>query len=427
MLVHETTAKRELDPSLNNKPSSCFGSGDNHESSTKRDLVFDKVAISISRRKRSGEQERRLVPDRVVRVDCRDFPFDAVLSLEDAVKNELSTVTEGKMRGSGAKKVSAHKSKSTLSANEVGQKSNALRQQSKAAKKNRPSLLKCPTWPNNQYSDGGSDNLIDSVSPGSSEALTISKIDSPSFYSTAAIDFSAISHLSEEHDKQVAQENAEKASSKHSYISNSTREKLYGKAMQKNSLANGRSGREVQNIHSFDVGVANETVFTLTSVPLDGMTVQAYSPPSAQAAENSGKVNVTKSKKSVKSMKKTSKIEFSSNEKVIRKRYSSAPAVTVSSVPLSSIQNDDKNNTVIIESHSLPAIDSLSNNETGEEGSKKTSSVPVEKQPLPPEGFKISRYPLKKSPQPEPKPPTTEESDHQVSFVLSFFCLRLSI
>jgi len=365
-------------------------------------------------RQKKIEHKRRLILDS----DRHDnFPFDAVLSLEDTVKKSVSEIQE-KMRGTGVKRISANKSKSVSSLSESSQKS-LQRQQNKAvakmSKKNRPPLLKCPTWPNSQYSDGGSDNSVESYSAtGRDESPSASKIDSPSFYSVTAIDFSAISHLSEEHDKQIAQENAEKASSKHSYISNSTREKLYGKATQKNSI-NGRSCRDEQK-QSFDMSSENGTVFTLTSVPFDNVAIQAYSPPSNESTESGTKVTVTKSKKCGRSLKTSTKTELSAFEKVIRKRYSSSPAVTVSSVPIASLQNEDTTNTVVIEACTpIPVGESLSSTTDTEEVSKKHANVPAEKQPLPPEGFKISRYPLKKSPPQEPKTPTPEESDRQVS------------
>ena len=421
-LVLETIAKREFNVSMNNQETKKI------ISTFDPTLTFDATIESrngettISRQVKNIEQKRRLLLDNVRHVDSRDFPFEAVLSLEDTVKKNLSSNQPEKMRGTGVRRVSTSKSKSTSSFSNSSQKPS--RQQSKAAlkitKKNRPPLLKCPTWPNSQYSDGGSDNSLKNYpATDGSDSPTVSKIDSPSFYSVSAIDFSAISHLSEEHDKQIAQENAEKASNKHSYISNSTREKLYGKATQKNGES-GRSGRDGQKLQPYDTSNDNGTVFTLTSVPFDNLAGHAYSPPSGDSTDNGSKI---KSKKCVRSTKASAKSELSAIEKVIRKRYSSTPAVTVSSVPITSLQNEDNTNTVVIEAHNpIPGGDNPGNAEA-EEGTKKSTNVPAEKQPLPPEGFKISRYPLKKSPPQESKTPTPEESDRQVSqhFCFLFF------
>ena len=234
----------------------------------------------------------------------------------------------------------------------------------KMTKKNRPPLLKYPTWPDNQFSDGNSDNSVDECTNGVKEMSSISKLDSPSFYSAAAIDFSAISHLSEEHDKQMAQENAEKSQSKHTCISDSTKEKLYGKATQRRTQA--------KNKKCDDLCAVNGSAL-LASVG------------NGNKAGKSRKSVIGKSQKS-------SKSDLSSIEKTFRKRYSSSPAVTVSSTPISSIQSDDNVTSVIIESHPLPSSEGGHVDEN-EEGDMK--QAPAEKQPLPPEGFKISRYPLK--------------------------------
>ena len=367
------------------------------------DHVIDAVIFSPS----AEDEERRLILDAV---DCRDFPFDAVLSLEDAFRKAPKETD--KMRGT-MKNVSAKKSKSASSLTEENSKSNLQRQQSKSiaprmTKKNRPPLLKCSTWPNNQCPDG---NSVEGYSTDGHDSSVVSKLDSPSFYSVAAIDFSAISHLAEEHDKQIAQENAEKNLNKHSYISESTREKLYGKATQKQTVISTKSRRDLQKMQALDVD--NDTLFTLTSVPFENVNIQAYSPSSGHSVESVPSINKTKKNGKV---TKKSKFEHQSQEKVIRKRYSSSPAVTVSSVPISSLQNDENTSAVVIETHPLPVNDSLAKTEN-DEGSQKHPAVPPEKQPLPPEGFKISRYPLKKN-LPDAKVVSAEESS-KVSFFLT--------
>ena len=275
-------------------------------------------------------------------------------------------------------------------------KLNLQKQQSKIAssrmtKKNRPPLLKCPTWPDNQYSDGTSDNSVESFSSTMTETSSISKLDSPSFYSVAAIDFSAISHLSEEHDKLMARENAEKSQNKQSYVSDSTKEKLYDKASHRRAITSGKTRRLMQKPDS-----SNDSLYSLSCVPMENLdgNRSGFQNFGEQVCEK----KCSKNRKSLtaKGKKGLTKSDLSA-EKSGRKRFSSSPSVTVSSTPISSLQNDENSNSVLIESRPF-----LKNNELvvgdSENEVKSHLNLSVEKQPLPPEGFKISRYPLKNKP-----------------------------
>lgn len=323
--------------------------------------------------------------------EWHDFPFDEVLSLETSLKKEISLALCDEMRRGGDKKSSSNnKSEGSLA---PSKNRASLQKQSKLAglkmtKKNRPPLLKCPTWPENQYSDGNSDNSVETFSSTMSEKSSISKLDSPSFYSVAAIDFSAISHLSEEHDKLMARENAEKSMNKHFYVSDSTKEKLYGKASQRRAIANGKTRQLMQKSEGL-----NDSLYSGSSVSME--TLDSNQSPLQNYSKHSSDKKGAKNRKSssTKGKRSSTKSELNS-EKGGRKRFSSSPSVTVSSTPISSLQSDESPNTVLIESRPFPKSNDVVGVNT-EEGVKNNSNVTAEKQPLPPEGFKISRYPLK--------------------------------
>jgi len=337
---------------------------------------------SVTERSRSEEEERKLVLASVKDVDCRDFPFDEVLSLEQAVKQEGS-VTPNKV--AIADYSTAEKMKSRTHSGGIDVQTQPISVLTSpfgisSARKTRvkPPMLRCSTWPEEEYLP---DRLSTGNSSDSSSGSSVSKIDSPSFYSTAQIDFSAISHLSEEHDRLMAQERVETPQTQHPFISATTKEKLSAKAAKSRVQSQRRGSRVVSSrILATSTTSSNSTTsdFIVThSKPQPFMGIvrrHTVSEVRGAALDNGNSEN-----------QKTAKTMMSPLEKAFRKRYSQA---TKNGALVSSLKalTDDSD-----------SVDSLITNAsaaTDRSESSKKVALPMEKQPLPPEGFKITRYPI---------------------------------
>ncbi|CAK8686443.1 unnamed protein product [Clavelina lepadiformis] len=336
--------------------------------------------VILDERIGGDDEERKLILASVEHVDCKDFPFEEVLSLEDAVKEEMRHCANKRLRlrnNESDHVIISQKGTGIIKEKSIGGKAG------RAGRKNRPPLLKCPTWPESydqQIEIAGSDS--------SKKATQESKLDSPSFYCKTAIDFSAISHLSEEHDRILAQEKAEKEGSKSSLISETTKEKLYGKATQRSNSMNGNAKAHARP----DRTGQQHVVFTVSSEAINPTLISGLAPVTNKRHTTCGVQKM--SNLLCDSGKKTTKSPISPLEKAFRKRYASTSGVTVTSLPLSSLQNEGKSLPSTPTHQAKPDIESLLVPVDRSEAAKKQQHAGLEKQPLPPEGFKISRYPL---------------------------------
>nr|CAB3263055.1 uncharacterized protein LOC100187156 [Phallusia mammillata] len=333
---------------------------------------------------RSEEEERRLVLASVKHVDCHDFPFEEVLSLEEtvlqkgaslnqvasasqtSVYSKTDSSTPETMKDRGSVTIISH-------APLPGSLDSAMHVPKERKNKRRPPLLKCQTWPRQDSTEDESSYIQTTVNSSHS-----SKLDSPSFYSQSAIDFSAISHLSEEHDKMMAQEMSEAPQPQHPFISATTKERLYGKATKSRAQSQ-RSKSYKENSRGSAIKISSSSSdFTVTHTKPNASIVSTrrHTVGDFQSSVND--------KNAVGSNRKSTKAVMSPLEKAFRKQYTIASRSGSPVVPSIST----------LPTEATAAVDSASVVSDRAEA-KKPGQMQMEKQPLPPEGFKITRYPIK--------------------------------